>query len=357
MIEIKQLVQMSKYAGERFDLVQAGGGNSSVKLSGGKMIIKASGYNLSEINESKGISRVDNHKILYLLDKKELVKLTKLEREKRAVKAMEDANLTPKIKASIETFLHALTQKYTLHTHPIVVNIIACRDGWNKTFSRLFPDALFVHYETPGISLAIQMKLSLDRYIAKYKANPQIIFLQNHGIIITSNSLKDIFIIMENVVLRLEKSLGIDYSAYRMTNKVSQLVNNVIKDNKIAYLSTDISIIEILRKYKNILSCPPFCPDKMVYCGASNVELKNQNDVQSIKKYVDKYEDYPKIIILNKMIFIIADSVRKAKEIEDIFKFHLVVIKENKGHNINYLSMNELDYLNNWESEKYRQKL
>ena len=32
MKEINQLVSMSKYSGERFDLVQAGGGNSSVKI-------------------------------------------------------------------------------------------------------------------------------------------------------------------------------------------------------------------------------------------------------------------------------------------------------------------------------------
>lgn len=36
------LVKMSKYAGQRFDLVQAGGGNTSVKF-GNKMYIKASG--------------------------------------------------------------------------------------------------------------------------------------------------------------------------------------------------------------------------------------------------------------------------------------------------------------------------
>ena len=31
MNELDKFVQISKYAGERFDLIQAGGGNSSVK--------------------------------------------------------------------------------------------------------------------------------------------------------------------------------------------------------------------------------------------------------------------------------------------------------------------------------------
>ena len=59
MNEIKDLVDISKYAGERFDLIQAGGGNSSVKLENGEMLIKASGFILSDMDENNGYSRVD----------------------------------------------------------------------------------------------------------------------------------------------------------------------------------------------------------------------------------------------------------------------------------------------------------
>ena len=48
---IKQFVYMSKYAGMREDLIQAGGGNSSVKLDGCKMLIKASGIQLADITQ------------------------------------------------------------------------------------------------------------------------------------------------------------------------------------------------------------------------------------------------------------------------------------------------------------------
>ena len=44
---------MSKYAGMREDLVQAGGGNSSYKISQTEMAIKASGYQLSDLTEVK----------------------------------------------------------------------------------------------------------------------------------------------------------------------------------------------------------------------------------------------------------------------------------------------------------------
>ena len=47
-IELIKFQNISRYSGERFDLVQAGGGNSSVKIDDW-MFIKASGYNMTNV--------------------------------------------------------------------------------------------------------------------------------------------------------------------------------------------------------------------------------------------------------------------------------------------------------------------
>ena len=57
MKNMKSFIYLSRYAGMREDLVQAGGGNSSVKLSRTKMLIKASGFQMSEIGEANGYSK------------------------------------------------------------------------------------------------------------------------------------------------------------------------------------------------------------------------------------------------------------------------------------------------------------
>ena len=62
MIELKNFVEISRYAGERFDLVQAAGGNTSVKLKNSEMLIKASGFLLSDVAENNGYSKVDTKK-------------------------------------------------------------------------------------------------------------------------------------------------------------------------------------------------------------------------------------------------------------------------------------------------------
>ncbi len=70
-----------------------------------------------------------------------------------------------------------------------------------------------------------------------------------------------------------------------------------------------------------------------------------------------KHGDYPKVVLHDNMIFFIADSIRKAREIEEVLKFHLITMTNNDDGRINYLSKSEIQYLNNWDAEKYRQKL
>ena len=69
MNEIKNLIKLSKYAGMREDIIQAGGGNTSVKINDETMFIKSSGYQLSEMEENVGYSKVNylRLKLFYIL--------------------------------------------------------------------------------------------------------------------------------------------------------------------------------------------------------------------------------------------------------------------------------------------------
>ncbi len=61
---IKDLIEISQYAGDRADYTQGGGGNTSVKnFDNGLMLIKASGYRLVDINETTAFVAVDKNKI------------------------------------------------------------------------------------------------------------------------------------------------------------------------------------------------------------------------------------------------------------------------------------------------------
>ena len=204
MIEIKNFVEISKYAGERFDLVQASGGNSSVKITDTKMLIKASGFLLSDINENKGYSKVDFCRVANILkDKSITAEIDKTKREVLVKKLIEDATLDENNRPSIETLLHSSLYKYTLHTHPVVVNMVVIQKEWREMLTSIFKDEeiALVPYKTPGIDLALE----LVRVINTLKKIPKIIFLQNHGLIITSNNIEDIKKITELVLEKIEK--------------------------------------------------------------------------------------------------------------------------------------------------------
>jgi len=356
LIELKNLIKISKYAGERFDLVQAGGGNSSVKLKNNQMFIKASGYLLSDMSINAGYSNVYIKKIANIINNKVIKnELNKRKRELLAKKLVEEATINKNNRPSIETLLHSTLYKYTLHTHPIAVNIILIKKNWKEILLSIFKDEdiALVKYRTPGIDLAIE----LNKVISNFKVIPKIIFLQNHGLIVTSNNINDIQKNTEIVLDKIEKYLRINMQKYKLTNKISKTINSFQKKQNISYLSEDKYLDEQLKKNKKLFLQKPFCPDSLVFCGVSTVVLKDLTDFGSLQKYIKKYSQLPKVIIYNNHLFFIAINIKKAKEAEEVMKFHIMVLSQSIGKNINFLKLDELSYLNNWEAEKFRQKI
>ena len=91
-------------------------------------------------------------------------------------------------------------------------------------------------------------------------------------------------------------------------------------------------------------------PDALIYCG-----VKCLFGLKNVEEYKELYGDSPKIIIENKSLYINANSLSKCKEIEDVLKSQLIII--DSDFDKNYLSTDEICFLNNWDSEKYRKNI
>jgi len=352
MNEIKDLVEISKYAGERFDLVQAGGGNNSVKFDNGEMIIKASGFLLSDMDKNSGYSRVDTKKIANIVKNANIASESdKRKREALASTLAQEATLDKTNRPSIETLLHSFLYKYTLHTHPVVVNMVVVRSDFREILNLLFENIAIVEYQTPGIELAI----SLNEELKKFEQLPNIIFLQNHGLIVTSDNKSDIKKLTEYVIDKIEKFLKVNMSRFKLTNEISYLFNSLEESENISYLSSDEYLNRLVSDKKELFFRTPFCPDSLVYCGISCCEIKNLFDIESIEEYKHRYFEMPKVVIFEDKLFFRAINIKKAKEMEEVMKFHIMVLEQNS--NINFLELEELAYLGNWEAEKYRQKI
>ncbi len=357
------LIELSKWAGQRFDLVQAGGGNSSYKTEDGQMLIKASGISLSEVGAAQGFVSIDLAPLRKGLTKlhKQQESLEKGDLEKAAEELLmkvKDKNASAR--PSIETFLHAYLDTYTLHTHGIVVNTLACRKNWRELFTELYPESLCVAYKTVGIELALELEPQVTSYIKAHGKKPSIIFLQNHGLIVSAATAQEVKFLTEEVTIKIEQFLKITNNTYRLTSVISESVNAVFGLNKVSYLSCDAGLKELITNAKPLFLQKPFFPDTLVYCGSRLLILSDFNDTDTMNKFKENFGDYPRVIICNDLIFFVADSVRKAREIEEVLKFHLSVLVVNVTQNIapqdlQFLEDEELKYLAAMESEKYRQ--
>lgn len=355
MTELDQLVNISKYAGGRFDLVQAGGGNSSVKCDNGTMLIKSSGFLLSDIERDKGYSTVDNSTVTAIMTDPFLrTNSDKKAREGFAATKVQEATLEGN-RASIETLLHSMMQKYTLHTHPVAVNAVTCRKDYREILTTLFDTCLIVPYETPGIELAVILHDAYNDFVNRNGIKPSIIFLQNHGLIVTSDQFQEIERLTEEVLEKIEQFLKADFSNYKLTTRIARLVNAHDEYVNIAMLSEDKKIYEILVTDQKSFFNRPFCPDTLVFCGVQPLQINTLDDHAAIDEYKTLFFELPKIILFDNKVFIIARNLKKAKEIEDVLKFHLLALQTSKTEQINFLPDEELAYLGNWEAEKYRQ--
>ncbi|MBP2657675.1 MAG: Methylthioribulose-phosphate dehydratase [Firmicutes bacterium] len=347
--KIVQFVAMSKYAGMREDIIQAGGGNSSVKLEDDRMLIKASGVQLADLTEESGYTVVNPKVIIEFFNNKTVDEINASDENK-----LLNDSLISGMRPSIETFLHSITDIFTLHSHPMLVNVLTAREQGIEVLKSLFPHALMVDYATPGINLA-------KEYFKTYNnANKEkifdVIFLKNHGLIVSGKTGKEVVEKTEKVLLMIEDYLKVNMQAYHDVTKIFFEIQKIsLLKNKIVYLSNDININMSLNKLGGLWNSY-FCPDCLVYCGKRPVILRELFTNEDIKKHMMEYGN-PVVLYYKEKIYILANNLKKAKEIESVLSFSGQVAVLNSNYKMDLLSDNEQNFLLNWESEKYRQEM
>jgi FMN phosphatase YigB (HAD superfamily) len=325
---LNELKNISKYCGERFDLVQAGGGNTSVKVDD-FMFIKASGYNLTNMDMFNGYVTIDNKLLLQDI-------------YSDSIKEVTNYNYIGDKRGSIETFMHSILKKYTIHLHPIQINRVLVSVNAKDIIKKIYPTGLIIDYLTPGIKVCNE--------IMKAYTNENVIFLLNHGIIITCDHVNEIYEILNHVLYAFESYQKINYDKYKFTNQISKTINSIFGVDHISYLCQDETIHKYLNNKQGLFKENLTFPDCLIYCG-----VKILFGLNSIQEYKELYEEPPKIIIESCQLYINSHSLTKCKEIEEVFKSNLLIL-DSEFQKV-YLSNEEICFLNNWDAEKYRKLL
>jgi len=362
MAELSELIELCRFAGERFDLVQASGGNASFRLPDGTLWIKAAGKALSEVSTEKDLCHVSLEKPLQFLTKNKLsTDLSNDDIDRDATDCLQSAISTDSngIQPSNETFMHCLLGPVTLHTHPPVVTSIVCQRGWRDRISALIPNAIYIDYHTPGVRLALALAQELK------KANRQageltVIFLQNHGLVVSGGSSGEVASGTNDVVAKLSYFLGVDWSRYRLSNRISELILSTTGNLVCSYYCEDRILLDAVRRNHSVLLAQPVFPDQLVYAGPAGLELTSLDDEKPLFNYIERYGQLPRVILYKASsdhLFVVAETMRRCREIEQVLKAHALTLLTASIPYVQFLQDDELIYLMNWEAERYRQSV
>lgn len=333
--ELKKIIDISRDIGQCLDLVQGAGGNFSIKIDKRKMLIKASGLRMSEISENNGLVAVDYGKISKYYDDFKPFSASELNSIDFINSCVLEKIGSEKYKPSIETGFHALLGKYVIHTHSVYANIIACALNGESLLEKIFQDfgidIIWLSYSNPGLQLALCVKEAVDKYKSKYNKIPEAILMQNHGLIVSGNNLNGVFKLHNEIqeTIKARLNLGDNFPKIKISEtrggfeSQTRYLKDFIKNN---YFSIE-------NFSKNILF-----PDQAVFCNSIGEK-----------------------ILINEAtgdIFYKA-SQKEALAIEENLTAwaHIVNCAKNRGLNLNFISQDNINYISNMESEKYRQQL
>jgi rhamnose utilization protein RhaD (predicted bifunctional aldolase and dehydrogenase) len=126
-----------------------------------------------------------------------------------------------------------------------------------------------------------------------------------------------------------------------------------IGDGSIAFLSEDPELMAAHHGSEGLEDLMPLYPDKFVFCGVQPLVLQDIDSRNALEAYKKKYYNSPKLVLLDGRLYFIARNVSKAREMEEVYKAHTMVLAFLRQE-ANHLGAEEIAYLGNWEAEKYR---
>ncbi len=347
---LDDLLRMSRRAGERFDLVQAGGGNTSAKLPDGKMFVKASGLRLSDLNSEKAFVLIDNLKLREKVLTVNWNSYDKKEKEKISAEIVATLNLTPDRRPSIETLLHSYLDGFVLHTHPVQVTALFSQKNAKQKTKELLPDSALVFYQTPGVELALEMMQARETYINENQKEPTSYVFQNHGLVTCGKSWEDAFRNTNEICLRLSEFTKINFTDDRIVNTISEAMEKVTSESWVTLY------VPGCESNQNSIQQKPFFPDGVVFLGILPLLLKSTDQSileNQIQDYLKIHTIVPRAFILEDKMYFTGKTYMKARESEEVWRMHHIASQFRPDA----LSDEELKYLSHWEAEKYRQKV
>lgn len=386
MKQIEDLIAISRKFGQDSRFVIAGGGNTSYKDEN-RLWVKASGHALATITED-GFAVLDRA-LLNEMGEKAYNEDTAI-REEQVKNDLSVACITKDRRPSVETSLHnCMGFAFVVHLHPTLVNGLMCSVNAEAACKEIFPDALYIEYTDPGYTLFKKVYDRIKAYKAEKGKEPQVIFLQNHGIFVGGDTTAEIEGIYSEVLGKLEAKVA---ALPEGDTAVSETVTDVVPAIR-QMLSRSERGFKTLKVTKNALvdffidgcsvtstgsvtDCPgksgfdkiakPFTPDIIVYCKSSYIFIEAESDEEILKQAEEEIEAFvsgkgytPKVLLIKGIgLIAVGDSSRNAQIITDVFTDAMKIAFYAQSFGGEHpMERAWIDFIDNWEVENYRRKV
>ena len=345
---LENFSRVSQSVGARADYVQGGGGNTSVKLEGGLMAIKASGFCLKDIRPDKAYAVLDYQALrtfYYGAEPKDFDDVEKAgsAQAKEAVRAIDGLE---QLRPSVEAGFHSILDTYVAHSHSVYANLAACSVECREIVAAALADAPYgwgmVAYTDPGARLTFSIRDELRRVMEETGRRPAAIFMQNHGLIVHADDPDECLKIHTDVNGRIAAAFGLLGDSFPPV-AVREIGNGLVEADS-PYLSQALTSGAFDEKF--FLETPLY-PDQMVFLtgsfgfGAGTPEADCCLADPATGRVVFNMAAGRAQVIAETLtaVTFIADAIR------------------NSGKTLSTMGEQARAFIANWESEKYRKSL
>ncbi|MBN2613332.1 MAG: SDR family NAD(P)-dependent oxidoreductase [Bacteroidales bacterium] len=375
MKELKNLVEISQFYGKQKSYVIAGGGNTSFK-NNDHIWIKASGTSLATIDVN-GFVQLDRVKLKKISTATYSENPFEREREVKDDLYAAIVNKETGLRPSVETSMHdAINYQYIVHTHPTLINGLLCAKKSKQVVVELFPEnAIYIEYIDPGYTLFKKIELELNEYRKKHNSDPQVIFLENHGIFVSADSIDEI----KQLYTEIESKIKNHTSGDPVTDEIKIDEKARIILPAIKMLMTGESPVILKTRYNTLIEkyiashdaffkiSLPFTPDIIVYCKAKYLHVEINGTSESVierfksqlERFKNEFKYAPKVILIKGIgLIAVEENPRAAENVLDVYEdlMKISYYTENFG-GPRFMTRDQIDFIDTWEVENYRRKV
>jgi rhamnose utilization protein RhaD (predicted bifunctional aldolase and dehydrogenase) len=261
-----------------------------------------------------------------------------------------------------------------VHTHPAVVNGLTCSRRGAEAAAELFGDeALWIASTNPGYILSLAVKNAMEDHMARKGRPASIILLQNHGVFVgadTTGGIRESYRrIMETVKSKI--SAGPDFSgetpSWGFSAEIIKLFpRNFAETVRFRRNNAIAALVKDRASFYPVSSA--FTPDHIVYAGSDplfvETGLENPGTVMGAlrtawEKQCRQSGRKPKIFAVQDLGVFGAGPSEKAVSLALALFADTIRVAAYAAFfgGPRFMSSDQIDFINNWEVERYRARL